>query len=634
MVHIESKILAKTLSFGGKKPHNNNQHSSSIIVTGGGSGIGLGIVEECMTRHSLQNSEECRITLVDTDIDIDTHTSHITNTVNVNVVIGDVRDTETNVRMTSSHVSKFGSLDAVVLNAGVGETDDFILSATEEKWKECLDVNLVGVMEGVRASVQAMIRTSRSSPLTVPTIMVVASAGGVWPMTYSPVYSVSKAGCVMLVKALGPSLWEKYGIRLVGVCPQFVDTALGRRGRRLDTTMANRQMLSVSSVCGIMMDILDDDTTQSGDVVVILQNGIVRTVPSAPALGPVIRDMSMPRVARKIVVYKKSHKFREASRIEDYRIVMPTPPGHVLVKNMYCGVNASDVNFSAGKYHNGNPPLPMDAGFEGVGVVVAGDAPRGQPVAFLQYGGFAEYVQIPRNRCFKAFEASPEIVALLTSGLTASIALEQAAKVTASDTVLITAAAGGTGQFFVQLAKRAGAYVIATCGSDEKANMLKHDLGVDVVINYKTQDVGEALKKRRISLVIELVGGDMFDTALKALDIGGRLVIIGAMSQYSSGWNTPHASQGLPERLLTKNQSMIGFFLLNYATHFQRHFDTLQKLYQQGELKVSIDAKALMTCQGIDGIYNAIDLLQSGESRGKVVVKLSTTDDVQVPSKL
>lgn len=608
-------------------------HQRSIIITGAGSGIGLGIVEECLARHP----HGCHLTLVDK------HEPKGGNyTSMVNIVTGDVRDTKTNVHMTSTHVSKFGSLDAVVLNAGVGETDDFILSSTDSQtWKECLDVNLVAVMEGVRASVQAMIRTSRAS-LPVQTIMVVASAGGVWPMTYSPVYSVSKAGCVMLVKALGPSLWKKYGIRLVGVCPQFVDTALGRRGRRIDTTINhNKQMLSVSSVCRIMTDILEDcdNQTKPGDVVVILQDdktgGIVRTL-LHPTLGPVIRDMSIPRVGRKIVVYKKSHKFREASRIEQYRIAMPTPPGHVLVKNMYCGVNASDVNFSAGKYHNGNPPLPMDAGFEGVGVVVAGDAPRGQPVAFLQYGGFAEYVQIPRTRCFKAFEASPEIVALLTSGLTASIALEQSAKVTPSDTVLITAAAGGTGQFFVQLAKRAGAYVIATCGSDEKAHMLKHDLGADVVINYKTQDVGEALKKihRRISLVIELVGGDMFDTALKALDIGGRLVIIGAMSQYSSGWNKPHASQGLPERLLTKNQSMIGFFLLNYASHFQRHFDMLQKLYQQGELKVSIDSKAFITCQGIDGIYNAIDLLQSGASRGKVVVKLLTKDPTISSSKL
>jgi NADPH:quinone reductase-like Zn-dependent oxidoreductase len=92
------------------------------------------------------------------------------------------------------------------------------------------------------------------------------------------------------------------------------------------------------------------------------------------------------------------------------------------------------------------------------------------------------------------------VLALLTSGLTASIALEQtgglrlpfSSPTTSSDqpppnrqpTVLVTAAAGGTGQFAVQLAKLAGCRVVATCGGDEKAALLQ-GLGADRVINYR-----------------------------------------------------------------------------------------------------------------------------------------------------
>jgi NADPH:quinone reductase-like Zn-dependent oxidoreductase len=116
--------------------------------------------------------------------------------------------------------------------------------------------------------------------------------------------------------------------------------------------------------------------------------------------------------------------------------------------------------------------------------------------------GFSEFAVVPARRALKVPCAAPEVVALLTSGLTASIALEEVgrlqlpgnnSKVTVSNsggkqqkqrTVLVTAAAGGTGQFAVQLAKLAGCHVVATCGGAAKAQLLRQ-LGVDRVIDYK-----------------------------------------------------------------------------------------------------------------------------------------------------
>ena len=65
---------------------------------------------------------------------------------------------------------------------------------------------------------------------------------------------------------------------------------------------------------------------------------------------------------------------------------------------------------------------------------------------------------------------------------------------TTGETVLVTAAAGGTGQFVVQLAKAAGNFVIATCGSRKKADFLE-SLGADRVINYREEDVKSVLKR-------------------------------------------------------------------------------------------------------------------------------------------
>jgi NADPH:quinone reductase-like Zn-dependent oxidoreductase len=119
--------------------------------------------------------------------------------------------------------------------------------------------------------------------------------------------------------------------------------------------------------------------------------------------------------------------------------------------------------------------------------------------------GFSEYAAVHSRRALPVPCAAPEVVALLTSGLTASIALEevgrlllpgsdagssssssgqQGGKQKQQKTVLVTAAAGGTGQFAVQLAKLAGCHVVATCGGVAKAQLLQQ-LGVDRVIDYK-----------------------------------------------------------------------------------------------------------------------------------------------------
>ena len=592
----------------------------SVWISGAGSGIGLGLAHEF-----LLNRVYCA-TLVDKDASsIERAVQEDFRHKNGNVVQAyqaDVTDIDAQRCAFATHVSAFGSLDVAILNAGIGETGDFI---TGDDWKRCLDVNLVAVMEGIRIAVQNMQRVQ--TPGEFQTIMVVASAGALWAMPFSPVYAASKAGVVMLVKSLAPRLWSKYRVRLIAVCPQFVDTPLvARYAATLRSTV--KSMLEVPQVSSIIADIIDEDSSVvvPGEVISLMTDAKHTTYRVSPkvTLSPYSH---MPHQARKIIVEKMSHDFRKATRIVNFELNKVLMPGHVLVKNKYCGINASDVNFSAGKYHGNRPPLPMDAGFEAAGIVVAASPDVAdhvrvgqQHVAFLEYGGFSEYKEVPFKHCFKVEKSAPEIIALLTSGLTASIALEQAARIQPQDTVLITAAAGGTGQFFVQLAKRAGALVIATCGNEEKGRLLSK-LGADVIINYKSENVKEVLSKRfpkGISLVIELVGGGMFDTALKSLSPNGRLVIIGAMSQYGSGWE-PSVLRGVPERLLAKNQSLIGFFLLNYAKHFQKHFNMLYELWRDSKLHVALDPKPF---HGIDSVPMAVEWLQSGNSQGKVTVSL------------
>lgn len=139
--------------------------------------------------------------------------------------------------------------------------------------------------------------------------------------------------------------------------------------------------------------------------------------------------------------------------------------------------------------------------------------------------------------------------------------LQECGRLRKGETVLITAAAGGAGQFAVQLAKLAGCHVIATVGSEDKARLIR-SLGADRAVNYRTEDLKAVLRTeypRGVDVVWESVGGEWFGTCLNALAQKGRLIVIGAMSQYKGpdGWK-PMPHLGLPEKVLNKSTTVTG----------------------------------------------------------------------------
>jgi prostaglandin reductase 3 len=120
-------------------------------------------------------------------------------------------------------------------------------------------------------------------------------------------------------------------------------------------------------------------------------------------------------------------------------------------------------------------------------------------------------------------------------GISGSVALEQVEEVKSGETVLVTAAAGGTSQCVVQLAKLAGDHVIGTTSSDEKAEVLKA-LGCDRVVNYNKEDIGTVLETEYpngVDLVFEPVGGETFKAAVQNIAVHGR--VIGFTSGYLEG---------------------------------------------------------------------------------------------------
>ena len=332
----------------------------------------------------------------------------------------------------------------------------------------------------------------------------------------------------------------------------------------------------------------------------------------------------MAETYRKLIATKLTTDFRDAAKIvhED----VPDPKPHeVVIRNKFAGVNATDVNITAGRYQPGTRP-PIDLGAEAAGIVekVGADVKHlkeGDAVVTSTLGGgYREMNVVRASNALPVEEPTPEALSIMVSGLTASIALEEVGELSSGETVLVTAAAGGTGQYAVQLAKRAGNHVIGTCGSPEKVEMLER-LGCDHPINYKEEDVGEVLASNYpsgVNLVYEGVGGELFDTCVDNLARFGRLIAIGYVSEYKSG-AAKVESERIYTRLLPKSASIRGFFLPHFAESFAEHMTRLMKLQQSGALHVSIDENVF---EGIESIPDAVEYLHTGNSRGKVVVRL------------
>ena len=372
----------------------------------------------------------------------------------------------------------------------------------------------------------------------------------------------------------------------------------------------------------------------------------------------------LPATIRKYVVAKLSTNFREA--VELITVPRPTPgPDQILIRNRFLGINASDINCNAARYEPSAIP-PIDCGFEGVGEVVevGNNCKRttvGQSVGYIRasdscrivhmslqsstlaclnchyyyyyyiaFGAFSDYILVSENGVFPLPECKSIYLPLLVSGLTAAISLDKCGVIQPRETVLVTAAAGGTGQFAVQWARNAGCHVIGTCSSDDKVEFLCK-IGCHRPINYKKENLKDVLRSeypKGVNVVYESVGGETFETCLDSLAVGGRLVVIG----FISGYQNPAGvlplkiqTHALVAKLLTKSASIRGFFIFYHATDYLEYAGKLIQLMNEGKLISTVDNGINSTsgkfCQ-LESIPDAVDYLHTQKNIGKIVVEL------------
>ncbi len=327
---------------------------------------------------------------------------------------------------------------------------------------------------------------------------------------------------------------------------------------------------------------------------------------------------------KKLVAKRFAQNFKSAIEIIELPIPKPTPD-EIIIRNKFAGVNAGfDTLICRGDVSYINLTPPFDLGVEAVGEVIAAgenvkDFQIGEAaLTTVRGGGYREYQAINASLAFKVREATPEILTLMPTGVSALVALEQVGEMKSQEVVLVTAAAGGTGHIAVQLAKLAGNHVIGTCGSDAKAHLLK-DLGCDRIINYRTENLNQVLQEEYpngVNLVFECVGRQVFDTCVDNLAVRGRLVVIGFVSEYGNNFE-PVTQPRIYQKLFWKAASVRGFLMPMYKEYMVEARDRLFHLFDSKKIKVAIDPTEF---QGIESIPTAVEHLLSGRNCGKVVV--------------
>jgi NADPH-dependent curcumin reductase CurA len=204
------------------------------------------------------------------------------------------------------------------------------------------------------------------------------------------------------------------------------------------------------------------------------------------------------------------------------------------------------------------------------------------------------------------------------TGLTAYFGLLDIGQPKAGEVVVVSGAGGAVGMTVCQIAKIKGCHVIGISGSDSKNNYLREELGVDAVINYKSENVSERLREvcpKGIDIYFDNVGGEVSDAVLPLLRQGARLPICGQISMY----NLDRPPVGLkPEPFLLVNRAMMkGFIVTDYAPRFREGIQQLAAWMAEGKLKY-----AETIVEGFENIPQAFIGLFSGENLGKQIVKV------------
>ncbi len=299
-------------------------------------------------------------------------------------------------------------------------------------------------------------------------------------------------------------------------------------------------------------------------------------------------------------------------------------PGEVAIDAKAAALNFADTLMIAGKYQV-KPPFPFSPGFEAAGTVAAvgpgvenisaGD----QVFCALQYGGLSSRIIAPRQRVFPLPTGMDFVTAAAWPVIygTSHIALVHRANLRAGETLLVLGATSGVGLAAIEIGKALGARVIAQVRGTAKGEAALR-AGADAFVDTATEDLRDAVKAltdgKGADVVYDPVGGDLFDQALRCVNWGARLLIVG----FAAG-----RIQDIPANLLlVKGVAAVGVFWNAHFIHtpdlLRDSFADLSRMHAAGALKPLIRATLPATA-----FAKAYAMLLDRAEPGKIVLDLT-----------
>ncbi len=285
--------------------------------------------------------------------------------------------------------------------------------------------------------------------------------------------------------------------------------------------------------------------------------------------------------------------------IENLKVLeQPDPkpgPKEVVIAAEAIGVNFPDGLLVQGLYQS-KPPTPFVPGMELVGSVVGSGAEvtkfkNGDRVAAISMlGAFAEKVSVHQNSVMPVPEGvdAGEVTALLCGYGTAHHALKQRGKLQEGETLAVTGASGLTGLAAVQIGKAMGARVIAIASTEEKRRICAEN-GADATLGYENlkDELKTATNGQGADVIFDVVGGDVFHACSRAINWGGRLLVVG----FADG-NIPEFPVNLA---LVKGSSIVGVFWGSFTQRepdvYAQNMAELMAWYQAGKIKPVVEKR-------------------------------------------
>jgi NADPH-dependent curcumin reductase len=301
---------------------------------------------------------------------------------------------------------------------------------------------------------------------------------------------------------------------------------------------------------------------------------------------------------------------------------IPVPgPGQVLLRTVYLSLDPTNRIWMS-DMDQYMPPVGIGDVMRGgtLAVVEQSNHPAHKPGDVVSgLGGWQEYVvadgamPLPRG----GVPLHAHMSALGMTGATAYFGLLDIGKPQPGETVVVSAAAGAVGSIVGQIAKLKGCRVVGLAGSDEKCRHVVEDFGFDACINYRREDVAQALAREcpnGIDIDFENAGGAILDAVLERINMKARIVLCGMISTY----NDTGAPRGnVLTNVLMKRARIEGFIILDYFPRLGEFHAEMSKWLAEGKIKYDVHL-----VHGIENALPALDLLFTGGNTGKLLVKV------------